>query len=150
MQKASGGARSARGGLFIGGRRSTVDSCAGELVAVATGHGRALHRVQSVRGGRLHPEEEREETRRGERRARVSSLIGALGAAMARANWGERREKKEGASSVPCCGRRGTSSGALGRPEVAGCGWKGAATVRGRTVARSRACVWPSWHCLCH
>ena len=47
-----------------------------------------------------------------------------------------------GARGVACCGRRGTSSGVLGRPEVAGGGWQGAATVRERTVARSRAPKW--------
>ena len=65
-------------------------------------------------------------------------------AAGARAKGGSRREKEEGARGVACCGRRGTSSGALGRPEVAGSGWQGAATVRERTVACSRAPIWLS------
>ena len=69
-------------------------------------------------------------------------------AAGVHASWGERREKKEGDRGVACRRRRGASSGALGRPEVAGGGWKGSATVRGRTVARSRACLWLPWHCL--
>ena len=67
----------------------------------------------------------------------------------ARASWGERREKKEEDRGVACRRHRGTSSGALGRPEVAGGGLKGVATLQVCTVARSgarqlhaRACLW--------
>ena len=35
----------ARGGLFIGERRSTEAPCAGEVVAVAAGHGGSRERV---------------------------------------------------------------------------------------------------------
>ena len=55
----------------------------------------------------------------------------------------------QGADHVACRERGGALAGARGRPEVAGGGWKGAATVRERTVARSRAPIWPAWHFLC-
>ena len=61
---------------------------------------------------------------------------------------GERRDKEEGGQGLACRERQGASSGVLGRPEVAGGGWKGAGTVRERTVARSRACKWPACHFL--
>ena len=41
-------------------------------------------------------------------------------AAGARARGGSRRKREEGASTVACCGRRGTSTGARGRLEVVG------------------------------
>ena len=66
----------------------------------------------------------------------------------ARAEGASRRDKEEGDRGMVCHRHRGASSGALGRPEVAGGGWKGAATVRERTVARSRACKWPACHFL--
>ena len=52
---------------------------------------------------------------------------------------------QRGDQGLACRGRRGASSGVLGRPEVAEGGWKGAATVRERTVARSRAPQWLAW-----
>ena len=45
---------------------------------------------------------------------------------------------------MPCPRRRGSLVRHAGRPEVAGGGWQGAATVRERTVARSRAPIWLS------
>ena len=78
----------------------------------------------------------------------MSVLIGALGRPWCACEQGQEREREEGADQLPCPGRRGVSSGALGRPEVAGGAWQGAATVRERTVARSRACKWPACHFL--
>ena len=68
-------------------------------------------------------------------------------AAGARAKGGSRREKEKGDQAVACSGRRGASSGALGRPEVAGGAWQGAATVWERTVACSRAPEWLAHSC---
>ena len=53
---------------------------------------------------------------------------------------------EEGDRGVSCFGHRGASAGMRGRAEVAGGAWQGAATVRERTVARSRACEWPACH----
>ena len=55
------------------------------------------------------------------------------------------RGKEEEDRGVACCRRRDASSGVLGRPEVVGGIGQRAATVQGRTVARSRACIWPAW-----
>ena len=72
--------------------------------------------------------------------SRVRPLIGALGRPWRACEGGRRREKEEGDQGLACCGRRGASSGVLGRPEVAGGGLQGVATVPGRTVACSGAC----------
>ena len=131
-------------------RRGAVHrgSCAGELLAVAGGHGGVRGHVWGARGVGLGRGERIEMAGKGQSIACVSSVIGALQAGGTRVKGGSRREKEEGARGVACCGRRGTSSGALGRPEVAGGAWQGAATVRERTVARSRACLWLPWHSL--
>ena len=92
--------------------------------------------------GSTTPRGRREGAGRGQRRRACEAAHWSSRAAGARASWGERREKEEGDRGVACRRRRGASSGALGRPEVAGGGWQGAATVPGRTVARSGACKW--------
>ena len=53
VQRARGEGGRARGGLYIGERRSTVGSCAGGLVLVATGLGRRGRGVWGVPGRRL-------------------------------------------------------------------------------------------------
>src|SRR4051812_26537778 len=101
-----------------------MDLCAGELVAIATGHGGLFDCVWGVRGGRPRPGEEEREREKVRGAAHVSSLIGALGRPWSACEQGQEREKEEGADRMPCCGRRGASAGVRGRAEVAGGGWK--------------------------
>ena len=106
--------------------------------------------VSGVLVGEFHSQgkEERESGEGPELRA-CEAAHWSSRAAGARASKGSRREKEEGDRGVACRRRLGASSSVLGRPEVAGGGWQGAATVRERTVARSRAPKWPAWHFLC-
>ena len=120
--------------------------CVGELLAIAGGHRGARGHVWGVCGAGPRPGEGREGAGGARGAARVSVLIGALGRPWRACEGGRRREKEEGDQGLACCGRRGASSGALGRPEVAGGGWQGAATMQERTVARSKACKWPACH----
>ena len=79
-------------------------------------------------------------------------------AAGVRARGGSRRKREEGASSVACCGRRGTSTGARGRLEVVGgqCvnGREHADVLQSASLAgmcgffprpRVATCVWGLW-----
>ena len=123
-----------------------MDPCAGELLLVATRLRRSWRRVWGVPGHGLRRWELRERAGRGQRRRACEAAHWSSRAAGARASKGSRREKEEGDKGVACCGCRGESAGVRGRAEVAGGGWQGAATVRERTVARSRACKWPACH----
>ena len=130
------------GWLYIAVQWSTVDSCAGELVAIATGHGGLFERV-GVLVGLVQSERVKEESRRRARgTARVSVLTGAFGRpahVRAGARGGRRRGETEAWRDANIEAHR---RACWGGPRVAGGGWKGAAIVRERTVARSRACKW--------
>ena len=85
--------------------------CAGELVAVATGHGGLFECAWGARGGRLRPggEERERGTRQSESPSRA--MTGALGRRSVRTQGEPERERDEGDDSVACCRRRGDLGG---------------------------------------
>ena len=62
----------------------------------------------------------------------------------ARASRGRRERGRRGPIVCHVPDAEAASGDTLGRPEVAGGGWQGAATVRECTVALSRAPIWLS------